>query len=400
MSQTLKHIFSFFILLFCFFSSSFAQEVKVIDNKGTISNIKNTRVFTGTKPADTDAVTGDIYFDTYPNPTLIEIWDGDNTEWRSITIDNTHTGATGSVFFANTDGTPTENNSQFFFNNTNNRFGIGTNTPTNKLQVSGAIRSAGMLNSDGNVGEPAYRFNDDTDTGMYSPFQDDISFAVGGIEAINIEETSNVTKVTIKENLELDGTLLDINNNAGTAGQILSSTATGIDWIDNTSGGSNTVTESTIVTQRTPATFTFPIGYTPVEADVFIFSLASGNHKDVFIYNDSAWVQITPTKADKAFYLPPIPIQVNAPTPPDAQTNTIIDLYNEYNKQFDTPVVKNPSAPASIHRYNNDELYYYVTYYENPGNLITSVTISDTGVMTITSTASVNSLFNIIFVVK
>ncbi|QXP74640.1 hypothetical protein RRF68_04775 [Tenacibaculum sp. HL-MS23] len=397
MSQNLKHIFSFFILLFCFVSSSFAQEVKVIDNKGTISNIKNTRVFTGTKPADTDAVTGDIYFDTYPNPTLIEIWDGDNTEWRSITIDNTHTGATGSVFFANTDGTPTENNSQFFFNNTNNRFGIGTNTPTNKLQVSGAIRSAGMLNSDGNVGEPAYRFNDDTDTGMYSPFQDDISFAVGGIEAINIEETSNVTKVTIKENLELDGTLLDINNNAGTAGQILSSTATGTDWIDNTNTP-NTVTESTNVTARTPATFAFPVDYTAVEADVFIYSVASGNHKDIFIYNDGAWIQITPIKAAKTFYLPPIEINIQPLT-----STTTVNIYSEYLDQFSTPEVVSSGAPSQIHAYNSDELYYYVTSYDNSAGLISSVTIDTNGVMTINSSIPIIStsvLFNIVLVIK
>ena len=397
MSQTTKIIYSFFILFLCFVNQSFAQEVKVIDNKGTINNINNTRVFTGTKPANADAVTGDIFFDTYPNPTSIEIWDGVNTEWRPITSNTTHTGTTGSVFFANTDGTPTENNSQVFFNNTNNRFGIGTNTPTNKLQVTGAIRSAGMLNSNGNAGEPAYRFNNDTNTGMYRPAPDELSLSAGGIEAINIDETANVTKVTIRENLELDGTLLDINNNAGTAGQILSSTATGVDWIDNTSGGSNTVTESTNVTERTPATFTFPVGYTPLEADVFIFSLASGNHKDVFIYNDGAWVQITPTKADKAIYLPPIEINV------EVGTTTLVDLYVQYLNQFNTPQVVGAGAPAIIHSYNRDEFYYYVTYYDNSAGLIGSVTIDSDGNMTITSSnpaVSTSALFNIVLVVK
>ena len=41
-----------------------AQEVRVIDKKGTIQTVNNTRVFTGAinKPSNTDAITGDIYF--------------------------------------------------------------------------------------------------------------------------------------------------------------------------------------------------------------------------------------------------------------------------------------------------------------------------------------------------
>ena len=143
-----------------------------------------------------------------------------------------HTGTQGSVFFAGADGNPTEDNDEVFWDETNNRFGIGTNTPTNKLQVSGAIRSAGFLNSDGNAGEPAYRFTDDTNTGMYSPAADEIGLTVGGIEAINIDETSGATTVRINETIDLDGPLLDENDSAGTPGQVLTATATGTEWTD------------------------------------------------------------------------------------------------------------------------------------------------------------------------
>ncbi|SFJ58442.1 hypothetical protein, partial [Olleya namhaensis] len=141
-----------------------------------------------------------------------------------------HTGTQGSIFFAGADGNPTEDNNQLFWDETNNRMGIGTNTPDNKLQVSGAIRSAGFLNSDGNAGEPSYRFTDDTNTGMYSPAADEIGFTVGGVEALNIDETSGATTVTINETLDLDGPVLDENDLPGTPGQVLTATATGTVW--------------------------------------------------------------------------------------------------------------------------------------------------------------------------
>ncbi|MGB1043000.1 MAG: hypothetical protein ACPGU6_06375, partial [Tenacibaculum sp.] len=167
--------------------------------------------------------------------------------------------------------------------------------------------------------------------------------------------------------------------------------------IDNTST-TNTVTESTTVTARTPATFSFPVGYTPVEADVFVYSVASGNHKDVFIYNDGAWTQITPTKTGKAFYLPPIEINIQLLT-----GTTTVDIYSEYLDQFSTPEVVSSGAPTQIHAYNSDELYYYVTSYDNSAGLINSVTIDTNGVMTINSSLPVVStsvLFNIVLVVK
>ncbi|MBU2973649.1 hypothetical protein [Zobellia sp. B3R18] len=141
-------------------------------------------------------------------------------------------GTEGSLFFADASGNPTENNSQLFWDATNGRLGVGTNEPDNKFQVAGAIRSRGILNSDGTTNEPAYRFADDTNTGMYSPAADEIGFTVGSIEAMNIDETSNSTTVTINETLELNGPVLDENDSPGTAGQVLSATATGTEWVD------------------------------------------------------------------------------------------------------------------------------------------------------------------------
>ena len=112
-------------------------------------------------------------------------------------------------------------------------FGIGTTgNPTNKLHVEGAIRSeGGILSSDGVVNEPAYRFTSDTDTGMYRAAANQLAFSAGSSEAMRISNPGN-TRVTITDELELNQELLDKDAEAGTSGQILSSTGTGVDWID------------------------------------------------------------------------------------------------------------------------------------------------------------------------
>ena len=162
--------------------NAIAQEETVIDNKGNIVTVRN-NVVTIASTAPTASAEGDIWFDTTdPDNRITSVWDG--TAWQEII----HEGTSGSLFFAAVDGRPTEDNTQLFWDDTNNRLGIGTNSPDNKLQVTGAIRSQGTLNSDGTVGEPSYRFNSDTNTGMYRSAADEIGLSVGGIEALKIDE--------------------------------------------------------------------------------------------------------------------------------------------------------------------------------------------------------------------
>uniref|UniRef100_UPI002624BEA0 hypothetical protein n=1 Tax=uncultured Maribacter sp. TaxID=431308 RepID=UPI002624BEA0 len=143
-------------------------------------------------------------------------------------------GTTGSIFFADTDGTPTENNGQLFWNNSDNRLSIGNPlTGSNKLTVNGATRTSGLNNSNGTIGVPSYRFSDDSNTGMFSPNDEQIGFSVDGAEALRIDGTTSTTSVIINETLELEGTVLDENDSAGTVGQVLSATATGTEWVDN-----------------------------------------------------------------------------------------------------------------------------------------------------------------------
>jgi len=222
--KTSKRLFIGLCALFLQITMVNAQEETVIDHKGTLTSVRNNVVTSGTT-APAIPLEGDIFFDT-TNPTspTISVWNG--SAWQELI----HSGTTGSLFFAGASGTPTDDHTELFWNNTTNRLGIGTNSPLNKLHITGAIRSQGILNSDGTVGEPSYRFSDDSNTGIFSPFADELSFSVGGLEAINIDETSNNTTVTVNETLDLDGPVLDENDAAGTVGQVLTATATGTEW--------------------------------------------------------------------------------------------------------------------------------------------------------------------------
>jgi len=152
-------------------------------------------------------------------------------------------GTEGSVFFADTDDTPTEDNAQFFWDDVNNRLGIGTNTPTHKLQVSGQVRATSFANANGTAGAPTYRFNSDGDTGIYRAAANQLGFSTAGTEAMRIDASGNLgigtttpdESLHLANNMRLDGTFEDKDGDAGTAGQILSSTATGTNWVDNSS---------------------------------------------------------------------------------------------------------------------------------------------------------------------
>jgi len=99
----------------------------------------------------------------------------------------------GSIFFSNGAGGLIENSSELFWDNTNDRLGIGVTGPTHTIHTNGSVRAQrGFLANDGTLGEPAFRFFDDTNTGINSPFQDQITFLTNGTEAIRIGNNQNV----------------------------------------------------------------------------------------------------------------------------------------------------------------------------------------------------------------
>ncbi|OWW23718.1 hypothetical protein B4Q04_18370, partial [Zobellia sp. OII3] len=111
---------------------------------------------------------------------------------------------------------------------------------------------------------------------------------------------------------------------------------------------------------------------------------------------DGDIVEINSLKASKVFYPPSIEV--------DASTNgtgRTINLHDQYIAQFGSPMVASTSAPSAIPTYANNELYYYVTYYDTA--VFANVSVDEFGVMTydvIAQPASYNSLINVVFVVK
>ncbi len=97
----------------------------------------------------------------------------------------------------------------------------------------------------------------------------------------------------------------------------------------------------------------------------------------------------------RSFYMPSMVVDTQA------GTGKTIDLYTIYKQQFEAPMAKSNSAPASIPYYNSpDDLYYYVSYYDN--TVINITGISDTGVLTydVVGAPSDFSYMNIVFVIK
>ncbi len=168
---------------------------------------------------------------------------------------------------------------------------------------------------------------------------------------------------------------------------------------------SNTVSTSTNSSESTPATFTFPVGYTPIENDTFIYKPTTGE-KVFYIHDGTEWNMIAPTKAARVFYPPSIAI--------DASTAGAgsINLYSDYFSQYNGPIVRSDvgganEAPASIPTYAANELYYYVTYADptvfGDGTNVTGMSISDTGVLNytvVTPPTDDNTIINVVFVVK
>jgi hypothetical protein len=139
--------------------------------------------------------------------------------------------------------------------------GIGTASPVHKLQVEGNVASEGLylkqsdssyrlissnsindvlfnglhIKANYSVGVNGQRGSTlgmsytGNDLGLYTASNERIRITSGG--NVGIGETSPSQKLHVAGNLRLTGAFYDSNNAAGTSGQVLSSTATGTDWI-------------------------------------------------------------------------------------------------------------------------------------------------------------------------
>ncbi|CAG2534620.1 hypothetical protein MAR621_04074, partial [Maribacter dokdonensis] len=113
---------------------------------------------------------------------------GANVEWQDLT----NPANSGSILFSDGTGGIAENNDQLFWNNTTFRLGAGTANPDSKLDVNGQIRASTIANGDGTASLPAYRFQDDLNSGMWLPAESELAFSTNSLERLRIIEDGNV----------------------------------------------------------------------------------------------------------------------------------------------------------------------------------------------------------------
>lgn len=345
----IKHILNIFFItstLILLSSSINAQEVKVIDNKGTIQTVNNNRVFTqNTDPNNPTVITveGDVWFDTTKNE--IKIYDTADG-WKLITS----TLASQNIY--TDDGT-----------------------------LTGSRRLDGLdlysLNME--------RIRDLTISSTYST----------RISAGTTMQLSALGNIILQSPTEFNSSLLDFNNLAGTSGQVLTSTGTGVQWANSQQ---NTVTVSTDTdTIQNEPDGTFPAS--PIENDTFIYK-PTNSEKVYYVFDGTEWNMIAPTKAARVFYPPSIAIDAST-----TGTNFTKNLYQEYSDQFSLAVpttsASSTGAPSSIPTYASNQLYYYVTYYDP--TIFNNVSIDANGNMTydiIKTPTDDNTIINVVFVVK
>jgi len=109
-----------------------------------------------------------------------------------------------------------------------------------------------------------------------------------------------------------------------------------------------------------------------------------------------AVVELNTAQNTRWFYAPSVSVDASSEV-----TDATIDLYQEYASQFSSPPVRSPGAPDALPFYRADELFYYVSTFDD--QVIDNITITDTGVMEydiIDVPFDNYTIINIVFVIK
>ena len=132
-------------------------------------------------------------------------------------VEGNHIGTPGSVFFANRSlGAPFEANEDFFWDNENKRLGIGTNSPSNELEVDGILKSARITSSFGTAKFPSYHFTGSFNSGMYAPSSGELGLASQGREVVRVTGgnrvgimvTNPAATLHVGGDLKVDGSII------------------------------------------------------------------------------------------------------------------------------------------------------------------------------------------------
>ena len=158
----------------------------------------------------------------------------------------TGTGVAGRVTFWTGASTVSSDNT-FLWDSTNNRLGVGSAAlPSHAIDVTGVNYYASngvafaykLLNDDNDPIQIGDVNGQDCPLALYSNASEVVRIVNDNVGIGTTTPGSN--KLYVNGNLLVIGAFLDSNSQTGTSGQVLSSTVTGTDWIDNTSLSSST----------------------------------------------------------------------------------------------------------------------------------------------------------------
>jgi len=146
----------------------------------------------------------------------------------SVVKGSRNLGVEGSVVFLNSGGGLATDNTNFFWDDTNNRLGIGTATPSAELEVNGAIVATtygGIAEADlldksatetvsgtwnftnviqaanGTASLPSITFNSDTDTGIYRTATNKLGIAANGALSAEFGKDTTLSSRFLKKDV-------------------------------------------------------------------------------------------------------------------------------------------------------------------------------------------------------
>ena len=200
--------------------------------------------------------------------------------------------------------------------------GIGTTSPSEALDINGNARATGVLYGDTGIYSDGYITADGNITTL-NDLQVDGSTGLG--------TSSPTQKLDVNGNARVTGAYYDSNNQPGTNGQLLSSTATGTDWIDAPSGGGiTTVNGGTYITTTNSTGPTVTINHdSTTRVDTLVGSAPAYSFTAVETVDTNATGHITGVNR-KTFNVP-IPVQYSWTLSGDSGTNQNISNFDVVN---------------------------------------------------------------------